>query len=59
MLQIFVLYDVIHVRTLRHIDDDVALCAMSVKTETTGTGVEKVKISAKRDNLITKIFLAI
>ena len=26
---------------------------MSVKTETTGAGVEKVKISANRDNLIT------
>ena len=33
--------------------------AMSVKTENTGAGVEIVKISANRDNLITKIFLAI
>ena len=58
-LQIFILYDVIHVRALRHNDDYVALCAMSVKTETTGAGVEKGKISANRDNLITKILLAI
>ena len=29
------------------------------KAETIGAGVEKVRISAERDNLITKIFLAI
>ena len=29
------------------------------KAETLGAGAEKVKISANRDNLITKIFLAI
>ena len=32
---------------------------MSAKAETKGAEVEKVKISADRDNLITKIFLAI
>ena len=30
-----------------------------VKTETTGAGVGKVKISANPDNFITKIFLVI
>ena len=39
--------DVIHVRTLCHINDDVALCAMTAKTETIGAGVEKVKIFSK------------
>ena len=29
---------------------------MSAKTETIGAGVEKVKISANPDNLITKVF---
>ena len=32
---------------------------MSAKNETLEAGVEKVKISANLDNLITKIFLAI
>ena len=32
---------------------------MTAKTETIGAGVEKVKISANLDNLITKIFLVI
>ena len=48
-----------YVHTLRHINDNVAQCAMLAKTETIGAGVEKVKISANPDNLITKIFLAI
>ena len=55
----FALNDVIHVRTLRHINDDIALCTMTAKTETIREAVEKVKISANPDNLITKIFLAI
>ena len=50
---------VIHVRILRHINDDVAQCTMTAKTETIRAGVEKVKISANPDNLITKMFLAI
>ena len=32
---------------------------MSAKAETKGAGAEKVKILADRDNLITKMFLAI
>ena len=32
---------------------------MTPKTDTIGAGVEKVKISANSDNLITKAFLAI
>ena len=32
---------------------------MSVKTETIGAGVEKVKISVNPNNFISKIFLAI
>ena len=32
---------------------------MLAKTETIGAGVEKVKISANPNNLITKIFFAI
>ena len=32
---------------------------MTAKTETIRAGVEKVKISANADNLITKMFLAI
>ena len=48
-----------HVGTLRDIYDDVAYCVMSAKTETTGAGVEKVKISANPYNFISKIFLAI
>ena len=32
---------------------------MSAKAETIGAGAEKVKNSADRDNLSTKIFLAI
>ena len=32
---------------------------MSAEAETKGPGVEKMKISADRNNLITKIFLAI
>ena len=55
----FALNDVIHVHTLRHINDDVAKCAMLAKTETIRVGVEKEKISANSDNLITKIFLVI
>ena len=57
--RLFALNDVIYVRTLRHINDDVALCAMSTKTETIGAGVEKVKIAANPDNLISIIFPAI
>ena len=34
------------------------MCLLA-KTETTGAGVEKVKISTYADNFITKIFLAI
>ena len=59
MTDFFILYDVIHARTLRHINDDVASCAMSAKTETIGAGVETEKISAIPGNFITKIFLAI
>ena len=55
----FVLYDFIHFRTLRPINDDISECAMSAKTKTTGAGVEKVKISANPDNFMTKIFLVI
>ena len=32
---------------------------MTAETETISAGVEKVKISANPDNLITKMFLAI
>ena len=53
------LYDVIHIRTLRHINDDFAQCAILAKTETTEAGVEKVKISANHVNFINKILLAI
>ena len=59
MVDFFALNDVIHVDTLRHINDDVAQRAMSAKTETIGAGVEKVKISANPDKFITKIFFAI
>ena len=52
-------YDFIHFRALRPINDDISECAMSAKTKTTGAGVEKVKISANPDNFITKIFLVI
>ena len=56
----FYTYDVICVRTLRHINDDVAECAMSAKTKTTGAGEEIVKmISANPDNFINKIVLVI
>ena len=55
----FALNDVIHICTLRHINDEVAYCVMLVKTDTTAEGVEKVKISVDPDKLITKIFLAI
>ena len=54
-----VVNDVIHVRTLCHINDDVAYCTMTAKTETISAGVEKVKISANPENLIAKIFLGI
>ena len=43
--------DVINVRTLCHINDDIAKCTMTAKTETIRPGVEKVKISANPDNL--------
>ena len=52
----FALYDVIHVCTLRCIVDDIALCAMSTKTETTGARVEKVRISANLDYFIKMKF---
>ena len=58
-MRFFALNAVIQVYTLSHINDDIALCTMSAKTETIGAGVEKVKFSANPDNLITKIFLAI
>ena len=48
-----------HVRTLRHINDEVALCTMMAKAKTIRAGVEKVKISASPDNLVSKMFLAI
>ena len=48
-----------HACTLRHSNDEVALYAMLTKTETTGAGVEKVKISANPKNYITKIVLVI
>ena len=41
----------------RHIDDGVVLCAMSAKTETTGAGEKKVKVSANSNNCITKFSL--
>ena len=41
----------------RHINDDVVQCAMKAKTETTGAGVEKVKVSANPSNFITKFSL--
>ena len=50
------LNDVIHVHTLRHINDDVAKCAMSAKTETIGVGVEKEKISAVDYDRISDLF---
>ena len=56
---IFALNDVIQFSTLCHINDDVAFCAMTAKTETIGAGVEKVKISANPENFMTKIVLAI
>ena len=55
----FALNGVIHVRTLRHINDDIALHEMSAKTEIIEAGEEKVKISANPDKLITNVFLAI
>ena len=36
---VFALYKVKRVRTLRHINNDVAKCALSAKTETIGAGV--------------------
>ena len=59
MADYFARNNVIHVCTLRHINDDVAQCAMTAKTETIGVGVEKTKISANPDKIITKIILAI
>ena len=53
------LNDVIHVRTSRLLNGDVALRSMSAKLKSKGAGVEKVKISANPDKFITKIFLAI
>ena len=58
MTNFYALNDVLHVRTLRHINNAFAQHAMSAKTETIG-GVEKVKISANHDKSITKIFLGI
>ena len=58
-IDFFALNDVIHILTLPHINDDIAYCAMSAKTETIGAGVEKVIISENPDKLITKIFLGI
>ena len=55
----FAVNDVIHVRTLRHINNDVASHTMTAETETIRAGAKKVKISANPDNLITKMFLAI
>ena len=55
----YALYDVIRGRTLGHINYDVWWCEMSAKAETIGAGVEKIKISADCDNLITKVFFAI
>ena len=52
----FALNDIIHVHTLHNINDDVALCVMSAKTEAIGAGVEKVKFSLNLDNLITIFF---
>ena len=41
-MTVFALNDAIHNRTLRHINDDVALCAMSGKSETgVGAGVDE------------------
>ena len=59
MQRISAVNDAIHVRTLRHINADVAQCTMTAKTETLRAGVEKVRISTNPDNLITKMFLAI
>ena len=54
----FALYDVIH--DANYIILMMTLHNVSVgQTETTGAGVEKVKISANPDNFMTKIFLAI
>ena len=50
----FALNGDIHVHSLRHI-----MMTLWAKTETIAAGVERVKISANPDNLITKIFLAI
>ena len=57
----FALNDVIHVRISRLIHDDLhnVQWLKLAKTETTGEGEEKVKISANPDNFITKIFIAI
>ena len=55
----FAVNDVIHVRTLRHFNADVASCTMTAETESIRAGVERVKISTNLDNFITKIFLAI
>ena len=59
LIYCFALYDVIHGRTLRHINDDDAYCAMTAITEILAPGIEKVKNSAKSDNLINKSILAI
>ena len=55
----FALNGVMQVRTLPHINDDVAECAMSAKTETIGAGVEKVKFSAKSRQFYYQNFLGI
>ena len=51
----FALNDVIHVRTLRHINNDITKCAMSKKNETIGAEVEKVM--ANPDDLLPKFSL--
>ena len=42
----FLCTDVVHVRTLVHINYDVAQCAMSTKTETTGSQQKSGKLKA-------------
>ena len=61
MADYFALNDAILVRKLRHINDDVASCAMSAETETIGAVVAKGEnfITANLNNLITTIFLVI
>ena len=51
-------HDDIHDRKWCHIYDDLIMC-MPSKAETTGAGVNKMKISANHNNFITKMFLTI